>query len=94
MNNSLVIGALLLLFSFSALAQDSLNISKLSDWKDESITSSSLYDNTYNEVWGYASNGREYAIIGSSRGTHFFDITNPSSPVMVDFVEGRVSCRY
>src|SRR5688572_16361770 len=37
----------------------------------------------YNDVWGYAANGREYAIIGSNWGTHFVDITNPATPVEV-----------
>ena len=64
-------------------------MNKLFQWKDSSISSTSLYNNTYNEVWGYAKDGREYAIIGSTRGTHFFDVTNPSSPIQVDFVIGR-----
>jgi choice-of-anchor B domain-containing protein len=75
--------------SFSVLAQDSLNISILYNWKDNSLSSSSLYSNAYNEVWGYFKDGREYAIIGSTRGTHFFDVTNPSAPVIVDFIQGR-----
>ncbi|MGB1040074.1 MAG: choice-of-anchor B family protein [Flavobacteriales bacterium] len=83
---------LILLFtiiSLTGFTQDSLNIEMLFNWKDPSITGSSLYNNAYNEIWGYELNGREYAIIGSSRGTHFFDVTNPSSAVMVDFIQGR-----
>ena len=76
-------------FSFGFFAQDSLNMSLLFNWKDSSISATNLYNNTYNEVWGYTQNGREYAIIGSTRGTHFFDITNPSLPTQVDFVQGR-----
>lgn len=72
-----------------SIGQTSYNMSLLYNWKDSSITGSTLYDNSFNEIWGYANNGREYAIIGSSRGTHFFDVTNPSSPVLVDFVMGR-----
>lgn len=74
------------LFSF---CQDSLNIKLLYNWKDNSLASTNLYDNAYNEVWGYEKNGREYAIIGTTRGTHFFDITNPQTPIQVDFVQGR-----
>ena len=70
-------------------AQDSLNMKLLYNWKDNSLASTNLYDNVYNEVWGYEKNGREYAIIGTTRGTHFFDITNPLSPTQVDFVQGR-----
>ena len=32
---------------------------------------------------------REYAIIGSTYGTHFFDVTNPQSSYEVAFVMGR-----
>ena len=81
----------LLLFSisFGYLAQDSLNMRVLYNWKDNSLSATNLYNNAYNEVWGYAKNGREYAIIGTTRGTHFFDVTNPQSPTLVDFVQGR-----
>lgn len=84
--------SLLSLFLFSCVwikAQDRLNMTKLSQWKDSSLSASSLYNNAYNEIWGYAKDGREYAIIGSTRGTHFFDVTNPASPVQVDFVQGK-----
>ena len=64
-------------------------MSVLFNWKDNSLSKTTLYANAYNEVWGYVKDGREYAIIGTSRGTNFFDITNPSSPVMVDYIEGR-----
>ncbi len=80
---------LLLAVSCGYLAQDSLNIRMLYNWKDSTIPATNLFNNTYNEVWGYESNGREYAIIGSTRGTHFFDITIPQSPVQVDFIKGR-----
>ena len=57
--------------SFGYLAQDSLNMKVLYNWKDNSLSATNLYNNAYNEVWGYAKNGREYAIIGTTRGTHF-----------------------
>ena len=84
----------LFLFSFQVKSQNSMNMTLLSQWKDSSITGSLLYNNAFNEVWGYTRNNREYAIIGSSRGTHFFDVTNPSSIVEVDFVQGRDTGKY
>ena len=39
---------------------------------------------TYSDVWGYAANGREYAIIGSARYIYFFDVTNPANITLVD----------
>lgn len=83
-----ILSILLSVQSFFA-QQDSLNMNVIYNWNEAGITPSSLYNSPYNEVWGYAKDGREYAIIGSSRGTHFFDVTNPSLAVMVDFVQGR-----
>ena len=38
----------------------------------------------YSDVWGYAANGREYAIIGSARYIYFFDVTDPVNIRLVD----------
>lgn len=63
--------------------QVSLNVDLLSNWDD-----SSLPDNqgqVYNDLWGYAApNGTEVAILGSLEQVHFIDVTNPSSPVVID----------
>ncbi len=61
----------------------------LGQWDDPSIIGSSAYQNRYNEVWGYAINGHEYAIIGSTRGTHIIDVTDPESPFEAFFVAGK-----
>ena len=60
----------------------------LYNWQDTSLTPSWQYDNTYNEIWGVQINGAEIAIIGSTAGTHFFDVTNPTTASQVDFVAG------
>ena len=45
-----------------------------------------------NDCWGYVSGtGREYAIMGLAGGYAFVEITNPTSPVIVDTVNGPVS---
>jgi choice-of-anchor B domain-containing protein len=42
-----------------------------------------------NDCWGYVSgSGREYAIMGLEGGYGFVEITNPTSPVIVDTVNG------
>ena len=69
-------------------AQDSLNCNLLYHWDDESLIGSFAYDNTYNEIWGIAQNNREYAIIGSTAGTHIFDITDPSNAAQIHFIAG------
>ncbi len=41
------------------------------------------------DLWGYVSpSGREYAIIGNQNGCTFVEVTNPSNPVVVGFVDG------
>ncbi len=68
--------------------QTSQNMSLLYHWNDTSLVVSNAHLNRYNEVWGYAANGREYAIIGSTVGTHIFDVTNPTNAQQVDMVPG------
>ena len=60
----------------------------LGTWHDLTLPGSSAYNNTYNDVWGLALNGREFAVIGSTMGLHFIDVTDPALPVQVDFVRG------
>jgi choice-of-anchor B domain-containing protein len=79
---------LLLLFGTEAFSQARLNMDSLFNWRDVSLPASTAHSNTYNEVWGYAKGGREYAIIGSTMGTHIFDVTVPANSVQVEFIEG------
>lgn len=78
----------LLIIPLSAFSQISKNIDLLFHWDDTTLAGSSQYDNTYNEIWGVAINGREYAIIGSTAGTHIFDVTDPVNSYLADFVPG------
>ncbi|MFI4882963.1 MAG: choice-of-anchor B family protein [Phycisphaerales bacterium JB064] len=42
-----------------------------------------------NDCWGYTSpTGREYAIMGLQRGYGFVEVTDPTNPVIIDWVEG------
>jgi len=79
----------LTLVMFSVSAQDSLNMSLAYHWEDNSLVASSAHDNTYNEIWGYTNNGREYAIIGTTAGTHIFDITDINNVDTVEFIPGK-----
>ncbi|HEY0977778.1 MAG TPA: choice-of-anchor B family protein [Flavobacteriales bacterium] len=72
----------------SATAQDSLNMRALGRWHDDALPATFFYDNTYNAVWGYARDGREYGIIGSTMGTHIIDVTDPTQPVEAVFIPG------
>jgi len=55
------------------------------------IVGSNVYDNIYNEVWGYTINNSEFAIVGSTAGTHFINVTDPSNVYEAFFVEGGTS---
>jgi len=61
----------------------------LDKWSIDTIIGSTLYNNAYNEVWGLTNEGREYAVIGSTYGTHFIDVTEPENIVEVATVKGR-----
>jgi len=63
----------------------------LDHWKMDGLVPSTIHDNTYNEIWGLAVNGHEYAVIGSTAGTHFIDVTNPTEIFQAFFVEGKAS---
>lgn len=61
----------------------------LGRWSDPSLVGSNAYDNTYNEIWGVARGGKEYAVLGSTAGTHFIDVTDPSNPTEAFFIAGN-----
>lgn len=71
---------------------DAQNISLLSNWDDPSVAAEPFYGIRYNGIWGWAdSSGNEYALIGATSGVYFVNVTNPSVPVLSDFVPGRRS---
>lgn len=43
----------------------------------------------YNDVWGFVgTNGREYVIQGTTTGTAWWDIDDPTNPVFITFIPG------
>ena len=77
-----------ILFPSWGVAQNQLNTSLLFHWMDSTIIGTSLYNNAYNEVWGMVYNNKEFAVIGSTDGTHIFDVTNPSASTQVAYIQG------
>ena len=59
-------------FCTSGLAQQSENMTLLGQWDDNSLP-------RYSDVWGYAANGREYALLGSRNFIHILDVTDPAN---------------
>lgn len=82
---------ILLLSAHGLFAQDSMNVSLLFHWDDNTIPAEPVYNLNYNEVWGVAINDREFAIIGSSLGTHIFDVTDPVNSTEVAFIQGAAT---
>ncbi len=82
---------LCLLLPFCSFSQTEATL--LHNWDDPLIPGSFAYDNAYNEVWGFVANDREIAVIGSTLGTHFFDVTDPNDVIELKdaFVAGAVS---
>lgn len=81
-------------FTFSQ-TYPAMNISLLGNWFDSTVVSEPQHGIKYNGVFGWANpaDGREYAIIGSTAGTYIIEVTDPTQPVMRDFVVGqRDSC--
>ena len=70
---------------FSTSAQ---SIDQLYHWEDPTLVGSNAYDNTYNEIWGLVRNDKEFAVIGSTYGTHIFDVTDTDNVVEVAKIPG------
>lgn len=85
-----VLALSLLLGCFCGFSQGSMNVALQYQWSDNSLPPSSAHFNTYNEIWGHAKDGREYAIIGTTMGTHIHDITDQGSETEVAFIPGAL----
>ena len=77
---------ILLCLPLFTLAQQTATL--LYHWQDSTLVASTAYNSPYNECWGFEVNGSEIAVIGSTAGTHFFDVTNPATATEVAFVAG------
>ena len=66
------------------------NVNLLFNWSDTSLEINGL-GGSYSEVYGYAENGREYAILGSTFGTHIIDVTNPQDSYEIVRIAGAYS---
>ena len=85
---------LFLLFSvpFFLKAQP-VELNLLGTWSDSSLPVTNAFNSIYNEIWGVVVNDREIAVIGTTVGTHFIDVTDPTNPVELTnaFVEGAAT---
>ncbi|MFK8008683.1 MAG: choice-of-anchor B family protein [Saprospiraceae bacterium] len=78
---------ILLLITINLQAQQSMNMTLLDTWEDDSRPAPSGVQ--FNEVWGYVDcEGNEFAIIGSSTHIHFIDLADPMNLVQIDSFAG------
>ena len=85
MRNSILF--LLLLFIGSPLfAQEVHKVGLLARWDNQDL----LINGTarFNECWGFTMNGGEYAVMGSTEGAHFIEITRKNEAIERSFVRG------
>ena len=72
-----------LLFLYAdATGQQAVNMSLLGTWDDPNLISSG--NRRYSDVWGYAANGREYALLGSREFVIILDVTDPANITEID----------
>jgi choice-of-anchor B domain-containing protein len=71
-------------------AQSSLNMELLDNWKQDSLIHNST-DVRYSDCFGFVRNGREYAVAGSTEGTHVFELSDANQFIPKGFVKGRFS---
>lgn len=67
--------------------QISENVYLVGHWDDASVFSNNG-GARYNEVWGFKRDGREYAVIGSTKGTHIIEITPDEEMIFREFILG------
>lgn len=83
----ILILVIMVIFSFSGKAQIAHNVELLDQWTNDTLIKNN--DGTiFNGCWGFAYNGDEYAVIGSTRGTHIFQITSGNKLKEVDYIPG------
>jgi len=71
---------IILLLSLSPLySQTDVNISLLGKLE--------YPDTELNDIWGYANNGKEYALVGTYNGLSIVDVTNPAKAIEINYVE-------
>jgi choice-of-anchor B domain-containing protein len=89
-----IIFILNLFFALNSFAQyDHQNMFYLGRFDDSTVTAEPAYGIRYQAPYGWVDSlGREYGIIGSTKGTYILNISNPSTPVLCDYIpSGRDS---
>ena len=73
---------------FTGIGQEFKNCFLLDNWQSDTILTNSSKVR-YSGCWGFKQNGKEYAVIGSTEGHHFFQLTEADTFQFIDFIPGR-----
>lgn len=71
-----------------AQTYDALNITLLDRWYQDSIITNSSQVR-YSDCFGWTWKGREYAVIGSTEGSHIFELSEQNTFIPKGFIKGR-----
>lgn len=82
--------AIVCFLSLFAHSQEQKNIELLDHWFSDTLITASTQVR-FSGCWGFTQNGREYAVIGSTEGTHFFLLSEQNTLVPCGFIEGKFS---
>ena len=75
---------------FSTFGQTSQNIDLLAHWYEDSIICNSSLAR-FSDCYGFTWKNEEYAVIGSTEGTHIFQLTSDNQLIPKGFIKGRFS---
>lgn len=70
------------------LALMSLSSNLLLAQQNMSLLGQETFNETASDIWGYAANGREYALVGLNTGVAIVDVTDPTNPDELQFLQG------
>jgi choice-of-anchor B domain-containing protein len=84
----IVLSSILLCHALNFHSQEIKNIELLDRWYEDSLITSSTKVR-FSGCWGFTYTGREYAVIGSTEGYHFFQLTDQGKLAFCGFIEGR-----
>ncbi len=79
----------ILFFHITVFGQDSFSVRLLDNWRDTSIIKATE-NARFSDVWGFDYKADQYAVLGSTEGSHFFKIANDKL-IEIDFHKGAFS---
>ncbi|MFM1932390.1 MAG: hypothetical protein RL226_1693 [Bacteroidota bacterium] len=76
-----------------AISQESQGVQLLAQWKQGGLPASTR-GSVYNDVWGFVEGGQEYAVIGSTAGSHIIHVGYNHAVTEVAFIPGTAQGAY